>query len=163
MKPYTTTALIAILFGAAVITCTGAVITGAAIGSAPASFLLPLTGTAIVLLGIAALRKGLEHHVMLTSAIKKDDRILRLTREAVRNQDVEKDLKHLVYELSKGNLQAGLGLAHVQGTDVNEMRGRRGGRLYFRRVGPEHYEIVAKSGKDNQEQVISRLRGLYRV
>lgn len=163
MKSYTTTALIAILFGAAVIASGGAVITGAFIGAEPASFLLPLTGTLIVLLGMFLITRRQEEKVTLTSMIKSDDRLLELTREAVRNKDVERDLKHLTYELSKGNLQAGIGLAHVPGTDINEMRGRRGGRLYFRRIGPEHYEIVGKSGKDNQHLVISRLRGLYRV
>ncbi|MDI6738405.1 MAG: hypothetical protein QME12_07900 [Nanoarchaeota archaeon] len=118
---------------------------------------------AIALLGIAALKKGLEHRVVLTSAIKKDDRILNLTREAVRNQDVEKGLNHLLHELAKGNFQAGIGPGHIRGTNVNYMRERKSGRLYFRQIGPEHYEIVAKSGKANQDKVISRLREMYRV
>lgn len=161
MKASTITGVLAVLYGISVIASEGITMTGAFAGTKPASFLLPLSGTLIILLGIAALRKGLEHKIMLTSVIKMDSGLHKLTKEAVRNQYVKRDLDHLTYELAKGNFQAGIGLGYIQGTDVNEMRGRRGGRLYFRRIGPEHYEIVAKSGKGNQERVIKKLQELY--
>lgn len=166
MKGDTITGILVILFGAAVIASEGASITGAFAGAAePSSFLLMLLGTLIALLGMLVLTRkpALEHKVMLTSAIKKDEPLLRLTREAVRDQYVAKDINHLTQELAKGHLQAGIGLRHIDETDVKYLRSRRGGRLYFREVGPEHYEIVAKSAKGpNQDRVMERLRGIYR-
>lgn len=64
--------------------------------------------------------------ITLSSAIKKYPPILRLTQDAVRNQALERELNHLVKELSKGNFEAGLcHLGHIGGTDVFYLRGDR--------------------------------------
>ena len=89
--------------------------------------------------------------------------MLRLTQEATRNQDVQRELDHLEREMQKGNFEAGLGHpGHIEGTDIYYLRGRNGGRLYYHKVGKFYYEIVGKSGKGiNQQQVIDKLHDIY--
>lgn len=101
--------------------------------------------------------------ITLSSSIKKHQPLLRLTQDAVRNQTVERELNHLIKELSKENLEAGLGSpGHIDETDIYYLRGRRGGRLYYHKIGEHNYEIVAKSAKGrNQNQVINKLKEIY--
>lgn len=96
--------------------------------------------------------------------IKKNQSILRLTEDAIQNQAVERELNHLIKELSKGNFEAGLGYpGHVEGTDVYYLRGDHGARLYYHKIGESSYEIVAKSTKGrNQNQVINKLKDISR-
>jgi putative component of toxin-antitoxin plasmid stabilization module len=65
----------------------------------------------------------------------------------------------LVKELGKGNLNPGIGTKNVFGK-VFEARARDGARVYFRQ-GENGVEILAKSNKANQEQVIKKLREVY--
>lgn len=101
--------------------------------------------------------------IILSSAIKKSPALLRLTQDAVRNQTVQRELDHLVKELSKGNFEAGLGYpGHITGTDIYYLRGRNGARLYYHKINEHSYEIVAKSAKGrNQDQVIEKIREIY--
>jgi hypothetical protein len=101
--------------------------------------------------------------ITLSSSIKKSPPLLRLTQDAVRNQTVERELNHLIKELSKGNFEAGLGHpGHISGTDVYYLRGRNGARLYYHKIGEHNYEIVAKSAKGrNQDQVIDKIEKAY--
>ncbi len=96
----------------------------------------------------------------VTSSISKIPGLARLAEQACRNQKVQRDIDNLQYALSEGNHQAGIGLASLNGTSIVYMRGRNGGRLYFI---PEQggYNIVAKSGKNNQNRVISQLKSKY--
>lgn len=142
-------------------------ITGAVIGiSASANSILnSLLGVLFIVSSIilfATAYSELES-ITLSSAIKKSSSILRLTQDAVRNKTIERELNHLVKELSKGNFEAGLGYpGHVGGTDVFYMRGRNGARVYYHKIGDNNYEIVAKSAKGrNQDQVMDNLRDMY--
>ncbi len=116
---------------------------------------------AVVIFSTATLT--LEKAVALKSSIHKYPSILRLTQEAAKNQDVQRDLDHLEEELQKGNFEAGLGHpGHIEGTSIFYLRGRNGGRVYYRKAGESDYEIVGKSAKGrNQEQVIDKLKGIY--
>lgn len=98
----------------------------------------------------------------LTSAIKKTG-FRNLAEQATKDQSIKRELDHLTLQLSRGNLQAGLGTpGHIDGTDIFYLRGRNGGRLYYHKQG-SGYQILAKSGKgDNQDQVINKLRTLYK-
>ncbi len=97
----------------------------------------------------------------LTSAVRKEDSIRCLAEETARDDIVKRELDHLVYELGKGNLHAGLGRpGHIKGTDIFYLRGRNGGRLYYHQI-TDGYEILAKSGKKNQEKVIRKLLEIY--
>jgi len=99
---------------------------------------------------------------LISSEIKKHPAIQRLAVKATQNRDVQRDIDHLVYELSKGNLEAGLGKpGHIQGTSIFYMRGRKGGRLYFRK-SPHGFDIVGKSAKgSNQQKVMEALKKTY--
>jgi len=106
----------------------------------------------------------LEQRVIpISSSIKQNSSLLRLTEDAVRDEAVEREMNHLIKELSKGNFEAGLGHpGHIEGTKINYLRGRNGARLYYQRKGENSYNIVAKSAKGrNQEQVIDKLKEIY--
>ena len=142
--------------------------TGAVIGVASStnSFLNSFLGIIFIILSIilfAAEHSGLEQRIKLSSAIKKSLPLLRLTNDAVRNQTVERELNHLIKELSRGNFEAGLGHpGHITDTDIHYLRGRNGARLYYHQTGENSYEIVAKSAKGrNQDQVIEALEENY--
>jgi hypothetical protein len=108
-------------------------------------------------------RPALEQRVILTSSIKQTPSLLRLTEDAVRDETIEREMNHLIKELSKGNFEAGLGHpGHVENTKVHYLRGRNGARLYYQKEGEKKYKIVAKSAKGrNQEQVIDKLKEIY--
>ncbi len=142
-------------------------ITGASIGIAAStnSFLSSFLGVMSIVSSIilfAPTHFGLEK-ILLSSAIKRSPPLLRLAQDAVRNETVERELNHLVKELSKANFEAGLGHpGHIEGTGVYYLRGRNGGRLYYHRIGEDSYEIVAKSAKGtNQNQVINKIGKTY--
>lgn len=140
-------------------------ITGAVIGSASAGNLNSLLGFLFLTVGVllfAAERASLEK-LVITNSIGAQKSLQKLAEKALRNQTIEREINHLIKELSKGNFEAGLGRPrHVDGTPVFYIGGRNGGRLYYRRVGQNSYEIVAKSGKGrNQDQVIEQLKQLY--
>lgn len=101
--------------------------------------------------------------ITLSSAIRNHPSVLRLTQDAVKDKTIERELNHLVEELSKGNFEAGLDRpGHIKGTDVFYLRGRNGGRLYYHRIKEHHYEIVAKSAKGrNQDRVIAKIKEIY--
>jgi hypothetical protein len=134
----------------------------------PLSFSL---GIAFLILGIIIFSTAslyhpsptLEQRVAVLSSIKQNPSLLRLTEDAVRDESVEREMNHLIKELSKGNFEAGLGHpGHIEGTKVHYLRGRNGARLYYQKEGEKKYKIVAKSAKGrNQEQVIGKLKEIY--
>jgi hypothetical protein len=143
--------------------------TGAFIGSETLthsfSFFL---GLAFLILGIIIfstaslynLSPTLERRVVsnsLSSSIKEYPSLVRLTKEAVEDRYVQKDMNHLIQELSKGNLQAGSGLKHLPGTPFIYARSG-GARLFFQQTGGDSYTIVAKASKKNEQKVIDKLR-----
>src|SRR3989344_8555763 len=112
-------------------------ITGAAIGInqnvSYAKFLLLLLFFSVSIFLLTS--SNLEKKIKLTSVIKKNDGIHRLVIEATVNQNIKRELDHLILELSKGNMNAGLHRqGHIEGTDIFYLRGRKGGRLYYHRI-----------------------------
>jgi len=63
-------------------------------------------------------------------------------------------------ESSKGNSNPGIGTKHLF-ESVYEARARNGARVYFQTASDGVIEILAKSNKANQRQVISILRKMY--
>jgi uncharacterized membrane protein len=95
-----------------------------------------------------------------------DKALQRYAKKALKNQQVKREMEHLEEELKKGNLEAGLGRpGHVNGTDINYMRGENGARLFYRRIGENTYQIVGKASgvqkKGNETQVYNKLIELY--
>src|SRR3989344_462001 len=116
-----------------------------------------LGGLCVIISGLLLLNtQATLDTIVLSSSLKRNRALLRLAKEAVRSETIERELNHLISELNKGNFEAGLGHpGHIAGTNVFYLRGRNGGRLYYHHVGENHYEIVAKSSKGtNQNQVI---------
>jgi hypothetical protein len=108
-----------------------------------AGVLLPLVGT------------GAIHRI--SSLIHADNALVKFAEAAGKSN--QRSLDHLVAELGRGNLNPGIGTKNVFGK-VFEARARDGARVYFRQ-GEHGVEILAKSNKANQEQVIRKLRDLY--
>jgi len=103
-----------------------------------------------------------EHRLKIASVIGRDPGLTRLAEQATQDPRIQQEINRLTGELARGNPNAGLGTQHVQGTDINYLRGPHGGRLYYR---PTNYgfEIVGKSSKDmhNQDAVMEKLRKRY--
>lgn len=99
--------------------------------------------------------------VCVTSALTRDKRLFDLAMDAVKNEQVQRDLNHLANELVRGNMNPGLENKALAGTDVRYARTRNGARLFFRNIDGG-IEIVAKSGKGLiEDKVIARLKKLY--
>lgn len=138
-------------------------ITGAVSGTQNGFSFGFFAGLLLSVLGLAVFSTAhLEHRVELHSAIKQYPPILRLTKEATKNQDVEREMNHLIYQFMRGNPQAGLGApGHLSGTPIHYLRGRNSARLFYIQNGPEEYTIVGKASKANEQQVIDKLIELY--
>ncbi len=94
------------------------------------------------------------------SLAKADNKILKFSRETFESSTTLKNSANgLIEQLSKGNLNPGIGTKKVFG-EVLEARSREGARVYFRQTN-EVIEILGYSNKSNQQKVINRLRTLY--
>jgi hypothetical protein len=98
--------------------------------------------------------------VPMSSRIGEDPSLVKAAQQAGRSQKVQADLDNLFEQLSRGNMNPGLGTKALAGTDVSYARGRNGGRLFFRNVNGE-IQVVGKSDKANESKVIARLNQLY--
>ncbi|MEU2310730.1 polymorphic toxin-type HINT domain-containing protein [Streptomyces albidoflavus] len=98
--------------------------------------------------------------ITMSSAIGGDSSLVKAAQQAGKNQKVQADLDSLFQQLSRGNMNPGLGSKALSGTDVTYARGRNGGRLFFRNVDGG-IQVVGKSDKANESKVIARLNQLY--
>lgn len=109
-------------------------------------------------LGLAATTGGASAGFRVVSRIARHPG---LVRHASRLEGtIQRSIDHLTDQLAKGNLNPGIGTKHLFG-DVFEARARDGARVYFRNAGENTLEVVGKSTKDNQDQVIKLLKDLY--
>ncbi|WP_460707504.1 polymorphic toxin-type HINT domain-containing protein [Myceligenerans halotolerans] len=96
----------------------------------------------------------------MTSVISDDSMLVKAAQQAGRNQAVQAEMDALHLQLSRGNLNPGLGSKALAGTDVSYARGRNGARLFFRNVD-DGIQIVGKADKGNESKVIARLVQTY--
>ncbi|MET9592017.1 hypothetical protein ABZY45_13790 [Streptomyces sp. NPDC006516] len=96
----------------------------------------------------------------MSSVISEDSVLVKAAQQAGKNQKVQADLDSLFQQLSRGNMNPGLGSKALAGTDVTYARGRNGGRLFFRNVDGG-IQVVGKSDKANESKVIARLNQHY--
>jgi hypothetical protein len=90
--------------------------------------------------------------------IKENPALVREAETMGKDQAAQKDVNHLIEQLSLGNENPGIGNRRVKGLkNVSEARGRNEGRVYFREKDGK-IEILAKSNKDNQNKVIGILQ-----
>jgi len=146
------------------------------------SSLMSITGSVISesvnirssVLGLAFIIGGLalflaEKESKLISLVKRDDALYNLARELKGNEIIQGDINHLLYELNKGNENPGLGTRKLFGS-ISYLRGRKGGRVFYRPIEDNKYEILAYAigtgqggGKHQSERkVMNRLREKYK-
>ncbi len=90
--------------------------------------------------------------------IKKNPALVQEAERMSKDQAAQKDVNHLIEQLSLGNNNPGIGNRRVKGLkNVSEARARNEGRVYFREKDGK-IEILAKSNKDNQNKVIGTLQ-----
>ncbi|MAG77938.1 hypothetical protein CL616_01085 [archaeon] len=99
--------------------------------------------------------------MIILKSIRKYDSLVTQAKVATRNQKIQRDVDHLTKELDKGNFQAGLGRKKLFG-DIFYLRGRNGGRLFYRRIGEDTYEIIAIASKVNEETVINLIERYFK-
>jgi hypothetical protein len=107
----------------------------------------------------ATAASGDKPKVCVTSALGKQSRLAKLAEEATKNQDVQREMNSLISKLMDGNDQPGKGskaLSH----GIRYLRGQKGARLFFREVNGG-YEIIGKSDKNNEPNVIKELLKVY--
>ena len=87
--------------------------------------------------------------------------VLRREAEKARSdKQADKDIDHLIEQLSLGNLDAGIGSKTIKSLkNTRESRGRNRGRVYFRKRNGK-IEVLGISNKNNQKKVIKLLRDL---
>ncbi|MFW5420264.1 hypothetical protein J0910_26970 [Nocardiopsis sp. CNT-189] len=96
----------------------------------------------------------------VTSAIHDDPYLVKAAEAAGKNQRLQKEMDDLVMQFRSGNKNPGLGNKALEGTDISYLRGRNGGRVFFRNTG-DGIQIVGKADKSNESKVIKRLKELY--
>jgi hypothetical protein len=142
-----------------------AAVIGGAQSVNPLGFLLVLAG-AILVVAAHAPAPASKPRIVLRSSIHNSPSLCRLAEEATNNERVQTELNHLLSELSRGNDTAGLTPGRIGGTDVSYLRGRNGGRLFYRSYQARDervYDVVGKSCKGrNEDQVISAIEKIYR-
>ncbi|MFI7021017.1 hypothetical protein [Streptomyces sp. NPDC050164] len=97
--------------------------------------------------------------ICVTSALGKNSRLAKLAEKSTKNEDVQREMNQLINKLMDGNDQPGKGskaLSH----GIRYLRGPKGARLFFREVDGR-FEIVGKSDKDNEPNVIKELLKTY--
>jgi len=114
-------------------------------------------GILLIVVGILILKIAPRHNVK--SRIKENSQLVKLAEQATSNQSVQREINHLIHELIKGNENPGLGTSNLF-QDVYYLRGRNGGRVFYRRTD-SGYEILGKASKYNEDKVIDKLRSLY--
>jgi RHS repeat-associated protein len=75
--------------------------------------------------------------------------------------EVQGSVDRLTALLAKGDMNPGIGTKHLF-SGIFEARARNGARVYFRNAGERIIEIVGKSTKETQKQVIRALEQLYK-
>lgn len=142
---------------------------GAVIGiSPPGKPTLSFPGIFLMIVSCALFFAGkgdLEKRIKITSSINHNPALVRSAIEATKNETIQREMNHLMVELSKGNIAAGLGRpGHIEGTNIFYLRGSEGARLFYRQTD-YGYDVVGKASgtgkKNNEERVIRKLKELY--
>lgn len=97
--------------------------------------------------------------VKMYSRINESGRLIRYAEQATTNKAVQVEMDALFLQLSRGNMNPGSGTKFLF-NGVYKARSAGGARLYFRN-SPFGVEILGKSSKANQSQVINTLREMY--
>jgi len=98
----------------------------------------------------------------IKSLVKSDGKLLSMARNTFKgNSKLSKEANGLIEQLANGNMNPGVGTKSIKGiSGVSEARSRGGARVYFRNTD-EGVDILGYSNKNNQQQVIDRLKEVY--
>ena len=98
--------------------------------------------------------------VTIVSKVKTDTKLFKLAEETFSgNKLLNKEANSLIEQMLKGNMNPGKGTKNIF-QNVFELRSQNGARIYFRTVN-DVIEILGYSNKQNQQEVIDRLKSLY--
>ena len=95
---------------------------------------------------------------IIRSRVKENKPLLKIARGMER--DTSRDINQLMLRFNNRNDNPGIG-THQTFNDIYELRARNGGRVYYRRIDEDSYEILAYSEKHTQDRVINILREKY--
>ncbi|MER5528418.1 hypothetical protein ABT075_28180 [Streptomyces sp. NPDC002677] len=96
--------------------------------------------------------------ICVTSALGKNSRLAELAEKPTKNEDVQREMNQLINKLLDGNDQPGKGSRAL--SHGIRLRGDAGARLFFRQVDGG-FEIIGKSDKPNEPNVIKELLKIY--
>ncbi len=100
----------------------------------------------------------------IKSLVKQDKQLLKFAKETFEgNKQLSKEATDLVDKYRKG-LDGGIGghpLTNVGVEGLRELRGKSGARVYFREGKDGVIEILGYSNKNNQTEVLERLKTVY--
>jgi hypothetical protein len=92
--------------------------------------------------------------IEIVDKIKESPGLRREAEKIIKDQAAQRDINHLIEQLSLNNKNPGKRNRKVQGLkNVTEARGKNGGRVYFRERDGK-IEIIGKSNKKNQDKVL---------
>jgi RHS repeat-associated protein len=94
-----------------------------------------------------------------TSLIKESNTLVKAAQKAGSNEAVQKEINSLVKQFLSGNANPGIGSKHLI-NDIFYLRGREGGRIFYR-LKDGVFEILGKSSKDNEQQVIDTVTKIF--
>ena len=92
----------------------------------------------------------------VSSIVKQDNFLFREARSL--SQQESQGINQMLAQMRQGNNNPGIGSTTYG--NIIEFRHKHGGRIYARRTG-DGWQILAYSGKGNQEKVWDRLKSLY--
>ncbi|GAC44044.1 hypothetical protein PPOP_3444, partial [Paenibacillus popilliae ATCC 14706] len=98
--------------------------------------------------------------VQVTSSINKSNNLVRNAEKLSKDHKQQGQINHLTRQLFNGNSNPGKGNTSLRFGGIHEARTQSGARLYFQNTR-HGFNIVAKSTKDNQKEVIRELRRMY--
>ncbi len=93
------------------------------------------------------------------SLIKNNKTLIKAAKEAGADKLVQEEMNGLIFKFLRGNANPGKGSKYLF-NGIYELRGETGARIYYR-VTDGVLEILGKSNKDNQKQVIKILKKMY--
>lgn len=94
----------------------------------------------------------------VVSRIKESSKLVNGAEAAGRS--AQASLDRLVTQLSRGNLNPGLGSKSI-GNGISEARARDGARVYFRTLADGTIEILGKSTKNDQAKIIKEVLNTF--
>lgn len=98
--------------------------------------------------------------IEIVSKIEKGSRLAKEAAVMGKNQDVQREVNHLINELSKGNFNPGTGTKNLF-KDICYVRGKEGARVFYR-IRNGVIEILGKANKNNETKVIKILTKMYK-